>query len=84
MRAHWDITTMEDDKLVLTDPDGWWRASIRPDGCMELDRYFNKPLTTILAENEEADWDRMHVCDVDDLIERLTQLRGLMITHFGN
>jgi len=51
---------------------------------MELDRHFNKPLTTILAENEEADWDRMHVCDVDDLIERLTQLRGLMITHFGN
>jgi uridine kinase len=51
---------------------------------MELDRYFNEPLTTILAENEEADWDRMHVCDVDDLIERLTQLRGLMIAHFGN
>jgi uridine kinase len=73
---------MDDDKLVLTDPDGWWRATIRPDGCMELDHYFNEPLNTELPENEEADYDRMHICDVDDMIERLRELKVLMNTHF--
>jgi hypothetical protein len=34
-KAHW---------LEIQDPEGWYSANVRFDGCVHLRRYFNRPL----------------------------------------
>jgi hypothetical protein len=53
--------------------DGKFGGFAKWDGCVEFDyRIFD----------EASDVQRMHVCDVDDLIERLTALRERMRERF--
>ena len=84
--ALWQPEPSTDHCLNLTDPEGWWRVFIKWDGCFELDHFHNYPLTDPVyddPESEHNDWDRMHICDIDDMIERLTALKEMAEKHFS-
>jgi len=73
---HWNIVEKQDHFLSAKDPDGWYSASVKWDGCIDFTRYFNEP-------NGEMK-DSIHICDIDDMIARLQALKQLCIENsFG-
>ena len=56
--------------LAVKDPDGWWSAVVKDDGCVDLRRYFNEP-----NDGDPDMTDYIHICDLDDFIERLQALK---------
>ena len=48
--------------------DFWWSALVKWDGCIELTRRFNS------SDKDEMS-DRIHLCDLDNVIEKLKDLR---------
>jgi hypothetical protein len=62
---------------AVRDVDGQWRALVRDSGCVDLRRTFQ-------PEGNSIDYtDSLHICDIDDLIERLQALKILAAQHFG-
>jgi hypothetical protein len=66
----------------LMDPEGWWEAGVKSDGCIHLNQYFNRPFTEV-SPTEAADSGYFHICDLDDFILRLQALRAAALEHFG-
>ena len=62
--------------LQLQDPDGFFHAYVKFDGCVGYTRYDTVP-------NDEAQCDDIHICDLDREIERLQALKELALKHFG-
>jgi hypothetical protein len=62
----------------VRDPDGWWSAVIREDGCVDLHRFHNEP-----NDGDPDMTDYIHICDVNYLIERLQALVAVAQDHFG-
>ena len=77
----WQPIDSESDKyiLTLTDGEGWWRAGVKWDGCINLTRYFNVPYGAGVA----GDSDTLHICNVDELIELLQELKDQARRCFG-
>lgn len=75
----WAITEDEPYRFVAVDPEGWWRAAVKEDGCISFSRFFNRPL--FAPDREPDDEAQMHICELDDLIERLTALKALADRH---
>jgi hypothetical protein len=69
-------------RLQIVDPDGWYKAAIKWDGCIDLDTYANTPLTHRKPDEEDACDCYIHICDVDDFIGRLQSLKALALAHF--
>lgn len=86
---HWEPHGQSDNPeiadifLELRDPEGWWKATVRDSGCVHLHRYHNVPCTVRDDEEHPQLIDYLHICDVDDLIERLTELKELAQSKFG-
>ena len=64
--------------------EGWYRAYVKWDGCIEFYRAFNVPFTLqeadhVLVEDE----DQIHICDIDETIELLQGLKKVAIEKFG-
>lgn len=78
MNHIWKTTVTSDYILHLEDPDGWWDARVKRDGCIDLNKYFNAP-----KGDKEGEADSIHICDLDDFILRLQALRDKAIQHFG-
>lgn len=68
--------------LELVDPEGWYHAIVKFDGCIHFNRYCNIPIHE-LQPGQEADIDYLHICDLDDTIARLQALRDIAKAHFG-
>jgi hypothetical protein len=68
-------------RLEVQDPDGWYDASVKWDGCIDFRRYKNAPLDDP-DRSDELD-DVLHICELDDEIERLQALRAVAVEHFG-
>lgn len=69
--------------MSLHDPDGWYEARVKYDGCFEFIRAHNHPLPE-LPEPTSQMIDQIHICDVDDLIARLQELKRLAYAKFGD
>ena len=67
------------DWLSLRAPEGWYTADVRFDGCVHLRHCFNEPNS---FESSASDY--IHICDLDEIIERLTALKKLALNHFGS
>ena len=67
--------------LNVRDSDCWFMAVAKRDGCVDFYRYFNQPFD--LAPRDNEDYDQIHICDLDDMIERLTKLRDTAKNYFG-
>ncbi len=76
--------------LELHDPEGWWEATVKWDGCVDLHKAGNVPFddahghsySDMKYRDEECD-DYIHICDLDDAIARLQALREMALAHFG-
>ena len=79
----WEIDRekTEDHWLELKDPDGWYQATVRWDGCIHYERVYNAPLP-ITGEHPQSS-DYIHFCDIDSEIERLEKLRDMAREFFG-
>lgn len=73
--------TKLDHWIDLRDPEGWYTASVRWDGCIQLYRYWNYPHEP--GVDRDGDCDYSHICDIDDEISRLQALKAKAIEHFG-
>ena len=64
--------------LEAEDPEGWYKASVKWDGCIHFNRYHNIPYSSDnVREDPIALTDYLHICDLDEHIERLVELREL-------
>ena len=66
----WNVKEVNDVVVKLEDPEGWYSATVKSDGCIDFYRYHNWPKDKAPAGREE-DVDYIHICDVDDMIARL-------------
>jgi hypothetical protein len=71
-RPHW---------LEVKDPEGWYEAIVKWDGCIELSRFFNLPLPR-RADDEAQMEDHIHICDLDGFIARLQALKNVAREYF--
>lgn len=72
----------EEHWLEVRDPEGWWSASVKWDGCVHLNRYAPHPVDASRPGDEP---DYLHICDLDEVIERLQAIKALALKHFkGN
>ena len=65
----------------VKEPDGWYTARLKWDGCVEVARYFNYPAPEI--EDDRQDIDSIHICSIDDFIKRLEGLKVVGREKFG-
>ena len=79
-----DAEKTEELRLELRDPDGWWRASVKWDGCIELTRYHNVPEQELATATVTGYQQHLHLCSLDETIRRLQALRAAAIEHFGH
>lgn len=63
--------------LEVIDPEGWCKASVKWDGCIHFDKFYNAPYP-------DGEREYMHICDLDDLIKRLQALKLEAQKHFGD
>lgn len=63
------------------DPQGWFKALVKYDGCVDLSHAYNEPFKPD-GEQVEDDSGDIHICDLDDFICRLIKLREQTISHF--
>ena len=74
------------DLISDVDEDGhyWWKCYVKWDGCIQIDRAFNVPFGEPTRDGDHmAMEDGLHLCDLDEFIERLTKLRDAAKAHFG-
>jgi len=76
-----DTTKTREDRLEIADPEGWWSAIVKWDGCIDLRRYINRSLHE--PDRKPDDVDDLHICELDELIRRLEALRERARQHFG-
>ena len=89
---YWQIIPHQssDHWLQLWSPDGWWRAYVKPDGCVGLNRYHNTAVSleeaseslNIKIEHPRL-VDHLHICELDDTISRLESIEKLAQKRFG-
>lgn len=80
----WEVVRdkTENHWLEIKDPEGWHYAVVKWDGCIHFNRYYNTPKDE--QEKDSEDNDYLHICSVDDMINRLQALKEEAIKHFGN
>ena len=77
MAEYWNVKSKEEYKLILEDPEGWFRVKLKWDGCAELYKFFNVPCTKRDDEEHPQLIDQIHICDLDKFIERLKELQTI-------
>lgn len=78
--------------LEVRDPDGWWEAVVKWDGCIHLHHAGNVPFDKEHGDSQSSEAERdksacddyIHLCDIDDAIARLQALKQMALAHFGN
>jgi hypothetical protein len=76
--SYWKIDPEEETtefQLNLVDPEGWRRASAKWDGCVNYWLYHNTPL------GEDGNY--IHICDIDEEIVRLQELKRTAANYFA-
>ena len=72
----------------VRDPDGWYEAVVKWDGCIHFYQAGNDPFDdenghSDSERSKEACDDYIHICDIDGHIERLIALKEAALKHFG-
>lgn len=70
----------KDHWLEVEDPEGWYSAVVKWDGCVHYCRIHNTPPITNEA-NQHLDY--IHFCDLDEEIKRLQKLLEIAKQFFG-
>lgn len=70
-----DKKKTKDHWLEIEDPEKCYDAVVKWDGCINLYKRYPDEL--------EGDPDYVHICDLDDFINRLLELKRIALQHFG-
>ena len=76
MGDYWKEVSRSTGILELENPDGWYKATVRFDGCIHFYRYYNTPFTVPNRPKNDG-MDYLHICDLDDEINRLKELQRI-------
>lgn len=88
-KPYWEINQKEENnEYVLNladaemgDPNSrWYSAWVKWDGCVHFNRYYNTPIG--VDHKDGKDMDYLHICDLDEMIKRLTELRDKAKAYF--
>ena len=74
---YWKTVKDKGSTLSLEDPDGWRSAKVRFSGCVEYCRYHNHPMYD--PDLDEDYIDQIHICNIDEEIKRLQELRDIYV-----
>ncbi len=71
------------------DDNHWMAASVKWDGCIHLSTAGNVPFCKEYGDangkrDEAACDDYIHICNIDDYIKKLLQLKDAAVKHFGD
>ncbi len=82
--TYWQIDKdkTKDHWLELVDPEGWRSAVAKWDGCVDYYLYHNTPKGMDLANDEEMT-DYIHICNIDEEIARLQELKRIAANFFA-
>jgi hypothetical protein len=79
---HW-IDLISQDTVNGSSDDNWREASVKWDGCIQYNRFFNEPGPSKGENSHPQLEDGMHICDIDEEIAWLQALKAAAIKHFG-
>jgi len=75
----WNIVTDHEVCVSFEDKEGWWKASLRFDGCINIWKYSNVPFT----ERDDGEGsqliDYIHICSITDFISMLEFFKNEML-----
>jgi hypothetical protein len=71
-----------DDGSLGEDGEAWWKATVKWDGCIHLNRYHNLPYPQP-KDDRHALSDYLHICELDEFIEAMIALRDRAKEYFG-
>ena len=79
MNTAWEYAKEEESTVAMyvSSLNKEWSADVRFDGCVHLRRYYNSP-------GPHADQDYLHICDLDEFIAQMQELRELAKAHFDD
>ena len=82
MSEYWKILPESSEYILkVEDPEGWRSASAKVDGCVQYYRYYNTP-KGMDEQNDKEMADTIHICDIDEEIARLQELKRLAFNYF--
>ena len=77
---NWELSEGTDILLFLKDKEGWAQAKIKWDGCIELLYAYNVPAPFTGIHPQLLD--SLHICDINELIKDLQELKRIAKNHF--
>ncbi len=82
MNEQWEIVPEKSKEYLLEikDPDGWYYAQVKWDGCVQYFRYYNTPMGVDIENDKDCDY--IHICSVDEEIARLQALKRMAYKYF--
>lgn len=63
--------------------DHWTEATVKKDGCIHFYEGNNAPMGSKYPERSTEDDNYIHICELDDFIKQLQELREAAIAYFG-
>lgn len=79
MEMSWKTLIKNDYMVELVDSEGWYRITIKRDGCIDYRRYYNIPY----PDNKKQVY-FIHFCDLDEVIDQLQSIKEIAKLHFGD
>ena len=71
------LEIQDQDEFTATTGKPHMEFDVRFDGCVHIRRWHNR------VEGEKDDCDYMHICDLDEFIAHLDEVRAKAKEHFG-
>jgi hypothetical protein len=81
----WEVDQANTNEYVLElhDPDDWYKADVRRDGCVHLYQSSNRRLSEQEVNLSNPDVSYIHICYIDGFIKRLQNIKQKAMEHFG-
>lgn len=80
----YNIIEAKDHWLEIHDKEGWFKAIIKWDGCIHLDKFSNTPFTLREKDEDDSCDEYHHICDIQREIEFLYSLLKVAREHYKN
>lgn len=81
----WEIDQSQTNEylLHLRDPEDWYEACVKWDGCVNFYQAYNEPLPEKITTLDTSDISYIHICNLEDHIKRLQDIHKKALEHFG-
>lgn len=79
----WDTDQAQTDEYVLhlRDPENWYEAGVKWDGCVNFYQGMNERLPEQIVNLDDMQY--IHICDLEVHIKRLQEIHKKALEHFG-